>query len=428
MKLVLALLLVAAAAARADWFEAPEAAPAPETGAPQPVDQRWWVVLPASGSAERTRIANAGVSIEEVSGSTVGGVADRRALERLRAIGIHPSRQTELEKAHLLAFPQPDAAFHDYSRVKSELAATAAAHPKLVSLLKIGSSLQGRDLVALRFNSDAKGTQKSAKPGVVFLGTHHAREHLSTEVPLLLAKWLAANAERADVKKLLDSRDVYFVPLVNPDGAEYDHAGCRSDAARCSYKWHRKNMRENSDGSRGVDLNRNYGFHWNTGGASDDPGSDTYHGPAPFSEPETQAVKRFVEERPNLKALLSYHTFSELVLYPWGHKYDPIDDGPALAAYKAMATKFGELTGYTPEQSSELYIASGDTTDWAWGERGIFSFTFELTPASSWDGGFYPGAKAIDPTFQKNIAPMLYLLEMADDPYRAGITGGGASK
>ncbi len=429
MRLLAALLVLLAAGARADWFDGPKEAPAaPETGAPQPVDQRGWVVLPAAGAGARTTIANAGVSIEEVSGSTVGGVADRGSLERLKLLGILPSRQTPLEQAHPSSFPQPDAAFHDYSRVKADLAATAAAHPKLVSLLNIGSSLQGRDLHALRFNPDARGREPGGKPGVVFLGTHHAREHLSTEVPLLLAKWLAANHDRADVKKLLATRDVYFIPLVNPDGAEYDHADCRPDAGSCRYKWHRKNMRDNQDGSRGVDLNRNYGYHWNTGGASDDPGGETYHGPAAFSEPETQAVKRFVEERPNLKALLSYHTFSELVLYPWGHKYDPIDDGPALAAYKALAAKFGELTGYTPEQSSELYIASGDTTDWAWGEKKIFSFTFELTPQSSWDGGFYPGAKAIDPTFQKNIAPMLYLLEMADDPYRAGRTGGGASK
>lgn len=430
MKALALLLAILAGGVEAGWVEGllKGSAEAPEVGAPQPVDQRWWVVIPASGASERTRIADAGVSIEEVSGSSIGGVADRRSLERLKRLGVAPTRQTPLELSQPSSFPRPDAAFHDYARVKASLAATAAAHPELVSLLNIGSSLQGRDILALRFNTDAQGEEPSAKPGVVFLGTHHAREHLSTEVPLLLAKWLAANKDRSDVKGLLTTRDVYFIPLVNPDGAEHDHADCRPDADSCRYKWHRKNMRDNGDGSRGVDLNRNYGFKWNTGGASDDPGSDIYHGPAPFSEPETQAVRRFVEERPNLKALLSYHTFSELVLYPWGHTYNPIDDGPALAAYKALAGKFGELTGYTPKQSSDLYIASGDTTDWAWGEKKIFSFTFELTPKSSWDGGFYPGAKAIDPTFQKNIAPMLYLLEMADDPYRAGRGGGGASK
>jgi carboxypeptidase T len=74
---------------------------------------------------------------------------------------------------------------------------------------------------------------------------------------------------------------------------------------------------------------------------------------------------------------------------------------------------------YKPEQSSGLYITSGDTTDWAYGEHGIFAFTFELSPSSIWRGGFYPGAKAIDPTFAVNVKPALYMLELADDPYRA---------
>src|SRR3990172_6427507 len=94
-----------------------------------------------------------------------------------------------------------------------------------------------------------------------------------------------------------------------------------------------------------------------------------------------------------------------------------------------MAQTMAQMTGYTPEQSSDLYIASGDTTDWSWGEKGIFSFTFELTPKFSWGGGgFYPGAGAIATTFQANIRPALYLIDLADDPYRAAsstaITGG----
>ena len=130
-------------------------------------------------------------------------------------------------------------------------------------------------------------------------------------------------------------------------------------------------------------------------------------------------MKAFVEARTNLKILLSYHTFSELILYPWGGSNEQIADKKALEAFKAMAGEMAEMTGYKPQQSSDLYIATGDTCDWAWGARGIFAFTFELTPKSMWAGGFYPGANAVDTTVKNNIRPMLYLIDLSDDPLRA---------
>jgi carboxypeptidase T len=182
---------------------------------------------------------------------------------------------------------------------------------------------------------------------------------------------------------------------------------------------HRKNMRENGDGTYGVDLNRNYGYQWGTGGSSTDTSSDVYMGPSPFSEPETQAVKSFVESHSNLKVLLTYHTFSELILYPWGSTYEPISDQRDHDVYRTMATKMATWNHYKPEQASELYIASGDTCDWAWGAQRVFSFTFELSPRSMFSGGFYPGARVIDKVFNDNLRPALYLIDLADDPYRA---------
>jgi carboxypeptidase T len=259
---------------------------------------------------------------------------------------------------------------------------------------------------------DAKGAAPSKLPGALFIGEHHAREHLSNEVPLALAGRLIEGRGDAEIARLLATRDITIIPLLNGDGAEYDVEGDK-------YHMHRKNMRDNGDGTFGVDLNRNYAWGWGGGGASADPSDETYRGPSAFSEPETQAVKAFIESRPNLKVLLSYHTFSELVLYPWGGSDAPIDDAEALKAYQAMAGEMGRMTGYTPEQSSALYIASGDLTDWSWGEHKIFSFTFEMTPKSMWDGGFYPGTAAIAKSVQLNWRPMLYLIDLADDPRRA---------
>jgi carboxypeptidase T len=378
-----------------------------------PSDSRLWIVAEAGDASARSAIADAGIAIEEVAGGKVGGIATAKAAGRLRARGVPFTASPLLQRFRPEDFPTADSAFHNYDRMESELKSLAASGAGLASVFSIGQSLLGKDLWALRLNTTASGQDPSPKPGIVFLGTHHAREHLSTEVPLLLAKYLIQNRAKPEVAKLLETRDIYIIPMVNPDGVEWDVRDGK-------YHMQRKNLRDNGDGTVGVDLNRNYGYHWGEGGASADPDDETYRGPSAFSEPETQAVKAFVEARKDtLKVLLTYHSFSELILYPWGHSNSAIPDPKALSAYQAMAAKMAQMTGYTPEQSSQLYIASGDTTDWAWGEHKIFSFTFELTPKSMWGGGFYPGAGAIASTFASNLRPALYLIGLADDPARA---------
>ncbi len=371
-------------------------------------DGRVWIEAPASGREERTRIADAGVAIEEIGPGSIEGIADPSALRRLKDEGVSFRLKGTVGGPTPEDFPPADRDFHNYERTKAALAALAAARPDLATAFSMGNSLEGRDLAGLRLTS-SKRPEKDL-PAVVFFGTHHAREHLSTEVPLLLAKTLIERASEPEIAKLLAERVVYIVPMINPDGVEKDLLGDR-------YHLWRKNARPNGDGTMGVDLNRNYSYGWGGGGASRNPSSETYRGPAPFSEPETQAVRAFVEGHPNIKILLTYHSFSELILYPWGHTYDPIKDDKDKRVHEIMAKRMAEWNGYTPEQSSQLYIASGDTTDWSYGEKRVFSFTFELTPKSMWDGGFYPGAKVIQSTFEKNLPPALYLIEKAGDPY-----------
>jgi carboxypeptidase T len=186
------------------------------------------------------------------------------------------------------------------------------------------------------------------------------------------------------------------------------------------YQLWRKNRRNNGDGSMGVDLNRNYGYGWGGDGASASPDDETYRGAKAFSEPETQNVKAFFDSHSNITIDLTFHTFSELILYPWGHTNEQIADAKAYAVHKTMAETMAKWNHYTPEQASDLYITSGDTTDWAFGTHGIISFTFELDPKMMFDAsrGFYPGQDFIMPVFQKNLEPCLYLIEYADNPYR----------
>lgn len=413
-------------AAPDDSFDGPGQTPPPRNQIKMPAqasasaagDPRLWIVAPAKNKAARSRIADLGVCIEEVSAGAIGGIATPRMAADLRRLGINFTSAPLSQRFGKLDFPPEDMLYHNYDRLVAELDALVSSAPDLVSKFSIGQSAEKKDLWALRLNITAAGNQKSDKPGVVFLGTHHAREHLSTEVPLLLARYLLENRQKPEISRLLSTRDIYIIPMVNPDGVEWDIRGG-------SYHMHRKNKRDNGRGSIGVDLNRNYGFHWGEGGASPDPDSDIYRGPSAFSEPETRAVRDFIDQRKdNIKILLTFHSFSELILYPWGHTDLPIPDAAAHDAYVAMAKTMATMNGYTPEQSSELYIASGDTTDWAWGTHKIFSFTFELTPKSMWEGGFYPGAGAVQTTFQANIRPVLYLLDLADNPYRAAVLGG----
>jgi carboxypeptidase T len=252
---------------------------------------------------------------------------------------------------------------------------------------------------------------ETAKPAAVFMGGHHAREHVSVEIPLRLVGYLLDEYKKQNprIVSLFNSYEIFIAPLMNPDGKEYD-------VASGNYRQWRKNRTKNSDNSYGVDLNRNYGYGWGGVGASTSTSSETYRGPNAFSELETQAIKGWIEQHPQVTMLLSYHTFSKLVLWPWGHLDETVSNQDDLLIFENMGKQMAQWTGYKPMKSGDLYLASGDTCDWAYGEHGIFAFTFELDPGSPWEGGFYPGYGIVDAVFKKNIEAALYLIESADNP------------
>ena len=366
----------------------------------------------------RTMVQDMGMAIDEIRSDkfyVAGTMAD---LKKLQTIGAPATAQEIPERWFNMDIGLNANRFTSYADVKTQLVALANQYPHLVSQTTLGNSIENRDMTMLRISGRNLGQAETEQlPVVLFTGCHHAREHLSVEVPLRMAKYLAENyATNPKIKELLDTREIYIAPVVNPDGHVHDY----SNGLRGSM-W-RKNRRRNSNGSYGVDLNRNYGYQWGTGGSSSNPGSDTYKGVEPFSEAESQNVKFFVDSQPRMTMLISFHTFSELILYPWGHSYEKIGETRGNAAdlpiFEKMARDMATWNGYAPQQSSDLYIASGDTTDWAYGEHGIFAFTFELSPKSMWNGGFYPSPSVIEPTFEANINPMLYMIEYADDPSR----------
>jgi carboxypeptidase T len=369
---------------------------------------QFWLKIRATDKFQRSVIADTGVAIQWIKEDyviAIGNLQEKKALEKLGWLDSSYS-VTEIRD-----FPKNDSEYHNYTELTASLNDLQKTYPQLVSLTSIGPSLQGREIWSLRISGHLD--QGPQMPAVLFIGGHHAREHLSVETPLRIIKWLLQEYSTGNerIRRLINSREIHFIPAVNPDGLEYDIATGR-------YQMWRKNRARNRDGSFGVDLNRNYGHGWGTGGSSKDPTSETYMGTAPFSEPETRAVKKYVEDHQNISTLLSFHTFSELILYPWGGKYDPITDQKARNVHRTMADKMAQWNGYTPEQASSLYIASGDTCDWAYGEHQIISFTFELDPSGGGGGGFYPGPEIITNVVNKNKEPVLYLIEFADNPYR----------
>jgi len=377
-------------------------------------NSRFLLKVKARDSFERSLIANTGAAIEQVYDEFIVAIAN---FEERRQIAnqFEIISEAELDQS-VLSFPAKDEAFHDYFEVEDELSNLIQEFPQDIQKISIGKSVEGRDIWLVKI-SKGINQAKQPKPAVLFIGGHHAREHLSVEVPLRFTKWFLrewANGNNSRVNQIMETREIHVAPMLNPDGHSYDIEGGR-------YKTWRKNRSRNSNGTFGVDLNRNYGYKWGSGGSSNNPSSETYMGPRPFSEPETTAIKHYLEQNRNISILLSFHTFSELILYPWGHTRNPIANTRDRQLYQVMAQTMSKWNNYKPMSSSELYIASGDLTDWSYGELGIISFTFELDPKNTGfgTGGFYPGAGAIDPAVRKNIEPCLYLLEYADNPYRA---------
>lgn len=376
---------------------------------------QYWMKIKAKDKFERSIIANTGVSIDAVVDDyvyAVGSLAEKNAIEKLGQLEV----SFALTEAH--DFPAADSAFHNYSEMSQKLQELSQKHANIAQLISIGKTHENRDIWAMRISGDLANADQL--PGVIMMGGHHAREHLSVELPIMYIEYLLSEYAKGSEKivSLINNREINIIPAVNPDGLEFD-------VATGKYQMWRKNRNRNSNGTYGVDLNRNYGFGWGTGGSSKNPSSDTYMGATPFSEPESQAIKKYVEANNNTTILLSIHTYSKLILYPWGHIYEGIENDRDRKVHEVMAQTMAKWNGYTPQQSSELYIASGDTTDWSYGEKRIFSFTFELDPGQYEGGGFYPGAKMIKPVFDKNVQPLTYLLTYADNPYRVIDSTGG---
>jgi len=304
-------------------------------------------------------------------------------------------------------------AYHSYKELGKDLLALQEHYPALAEVYDLGLSLEKRHIYALKVSPEP--SREQTKPEVLFLGCHHAREWISVEVPFQLGKYLVENyALDSEVRRLVDAATIWIIPLVNPDGLEYSIQ---------YYRYWRKNRRDNSDGSFGIDLNRNYGYQWgaDNDGSSPAPDSEIYRGPAAFSEPEARAVRDFFLGR-RIRALISYHSFAQSIVYPWGYTSRPADGDAAMAAIAArMAALIQAVNGRTysyGESSRDMYLTNGDLTDWAYGVSGIPAYTIELPPADEIHGGFFNAEADIASIFSENLPAMLDLIDWSIRDFR----------
>ncbi|MGW0751707.1 M14 family metallopeptidase [Streptomyces sp. NPDC002587] len=381
-----------------------------------------------STAADRTALLRTGVSIDEVDDHTVVVSADTMQAKNLRALGYQltalpgpPDRSLPGIAAGAMDFPSADAKYHNYAEANAEIDQRIAQYPGIMSKRVIGKSYQGRDLIAIKI-SDNVATDE-AEPEVLFTHHQHAREHLTVEMALYLLKEFGSKyGTDSRITNAVNGREIWIIPDLNPDGGEYD-------IATGSYRSWRKNRQPNSGSSYvGTDENRNWNYKWGCcGGSSGSKSSETYRGAAAESAPEVKVVSDFVRSRvvggkQQITAAIDFHTYSELVLWPFGWTYNDTAPGMTaddLAVYKKIGTSMAASNGYTPEQSSDLYITDGTIDDWLWGNQKIFSYTFEMYPASSGGGGFYPPDEVIDRETARNKDAVLQLLENADCMYRS---------
>lgn len=319
----------------------------------------------------------------------------------------------------------------EFRSLKADLFALAEQYSNIVQVVSLGQSHEGRQIWAIKLSDDVS-TEDLTEPETLFIGAQHAREWISVEVPFLIAQYLAQNYESNErVKRLIDNLEIWIVPMVNPDGHEYTRADPCPTAPQFYCRLWRKNRRDLGNGVFGVDLNRNWGFQWDSrAGGSRDPRSLTYRGLEPFSEPEIRAIRDLVLD-PNrrFKAFIDYHSYSQIVGWPWGYTFEPpiplseekrFDPPSDTVEYARIGETMAKLISSVHGQSYRAcqislecpYPAAGVSTDWFYSETGGISFVIELRPATS-DPGFVLPPDQILPTFQENLPAALYLLEQA---------------
>ncbi|MBX3323537.1 MAG: hypothetical protein KF757_11150 [Phycisphaeraceae bacterium] len=338
------------------------------------------------------------------------------AMAQLKKLGIeheivHPNVQElideEWDQLRTLSQQRGLSWFQTYRQLgeyTTRLNELQAAHPTLARLAITGQSIQARDIPVIHITAPGDA---SSRPVVFIVGGQHAREWISGMTVMYLAESLLEGyGTDPRITDILDTTEIIIAPIANPDGYVYTWTNNRL--------W-RKNRR----GGYGVDLNRNWGYEWGGAGSSGNTGNDTYRGTAPFSEPETNALRLYAQADPRVVSHIDYHSYSQLILWPWG--YGPVD--PPMHEYNRFHDLCHDMRDaildaggvpYLPQPSYELYSAAGVAADWFYGSLGASGITIELRDTGNF--GFELPPAQIIPTAQENLPAFLMYVERTTLP------------
>jgi PKD repeat protein len=296
-----------------------------------------------------------------------------------------------------------------YDEMLSELDQMASLYPNLISVKAPISNFlthENRPIYHVRI-SDNPNSDESGEPKILYTAIHHAREPMSLMETIFFMWFLLENyGSNEEITYLVNNTQLYFVPCINPDGYVYNETTNPNGGGM----W-RKNRRNNGNGTFGVDLNRNYSYGWGTTGTSSTPSNDTYCGTAPFSEPETQAM-RWLTENNNFDFAFNAHTYAEDILFPIGTTNAEFADHHDY--FQGYTNHMAEYNGYTAIKSSGLYPASGDSDDYQYKSDigvGMKDTIFAHTPEVG--TAFWQPQSEIIPTCQKMFFPNLVLAHLS---------------
>lgn len=296
--------------------------------------------------------------------------------------------------------------FYTYQQVLDKLDFMAATWPNLITTKQAISpfqpSIEGNPIWWVKISDNPNVNED--EPKVLYTSLIHAREGIGVQQMIYFMLWLLENYQTNPTAALIvNNFQLYFVPVVNPDGYLFN----QTSSPQGGGMW-RKNRRNNGGGTFGVDLNRNFGYKWgiDNSGSSPTPSSETYRGTGPFSEPETSNLKTFCETH-DFKIALNYHSYSNLLLWPWGYTSQLTPDNDIFAAFANLMTRDNKYT--IGPANTTIYATNGSSDDYMYGDtqgkNAIFSYTPEV--GNSVDG-FWPAINRIIPLCQENMIQNVY--------------------
>jgi hypothetical protein len=315
--------------------------------------------------------------------------------------------------------------------IKDELIQTARDFPGLTKLVQVGRSVQGQPILALKVTKSARSLRDGARPAVLYSAAQHAREWITPEMNRrLMHYYLDGYTTDAAVKKIVDSTELWFLPVANPDG--YDFTFLPGNRL-----W-RKNLHDNDGdgvitGLDGVDPNRNFGYRWgyDNEGSSPNTSGQTYRGAGPASEPETRAFDGLMR-RVGFEFLVNYHSAAQLLLYGAGWQVNTPTPDDLIMETLAGDDANPAVPGYDPDIAAELYTTNGETDGHVQTRYGTLAFTPEMStcetasavdpndafdPADCLSGFNFPDSESlIQAEFEKNVPFALSVARSAKDP------------